>query len=396
MKKALAILCALALLSQLLAVIPAGAADQTVEIAKVTITTVTAEPGATGVEVPITLTNNQGICGMKISVAYDAALTLTKVVRGDAIPTIDFTNPATPYMNPVNLAWDGMVNDTTEKGTLVTLTFNVAENAPAECEITASYVEGDVYDENLDNVDLDIVNGKIVTNGNDLTSALSDSYTDESCSEESDNNIIENHNEVEIIQDSDDKIFPEEADEMLTHFLDIDERTPDYESILNVVKAGLFVGVSENQFAPDAYMTRAMIVTVLHRMEGTPIVEYSSAFQDVSSGEWYMEGIEWAASCGIVLGYGNGLFGTQDNVTREQLVTILYRYAIYKGYDIHIDYVQMLDEDMASEYATEPVCWAAAIEMLRITEGRVRPTEQATRAELARAVDIFLQDVKKP
>ena len=174
-------------------------------------------------------------------------------------------------------------------------------------------------------------------------------------------------------------------------FVDVDESCIDYESILNVCGAGLFKGVSENEFAPDAPMTRAMIVTVLHRMEGEPFTDYSGVFNDVPFGEWYTDGIEWAASCGIVLGYGNGMFGTQDNVTREQLVTILHRYADYKGYGLFSDYVYIIDADMISDYAIEPVFWAAWNGMLRIEDNNhIRPKDEATRSELARAIDVFL------
>ena len=80
------------------------------------------------------------------------------------------------------------------------------------------------------------------------------------------------------------------------------------------------------EFGENLPLTRGMIVTVLHRKEGKPEVTYSGVFTDVSAGEWYTDGVEWAASHGIVLGCGNGRFGPKDSVTREQIAAILFRF----------------------------------------------------------------------
>ena len=90
------------------------------------------------------------------------------------------------------------------------------------------------------------------------------------------------------------------------------------------------------EFGENLPLTRGMIVTVLHRMEGKPEVTYSCVFTDVPAGEWYTDGVEWAASHGIVLGCSNGKYGPADPVTREQLAAILFRYANWKGYDTSI------------------------------------------------------------
>ena len=95
-------------------------------------------------------------------------------------------------------------------------------------------------------------------------------------------------------------------------------------------------GTNDNLFSPYATTTRGMFVTVLYRLEGEPVVNYSMSFEDVVADQWYTEAIRWATSEKIVEGYGNGKFGTNDAITREQLVTILYRYAQYKGYDVSV------------------------------------------------------------
>ena len=103
-----------------------------------------------------------------------------------------------------------------------------------------------------------------------------------------------------------------------------------------VYENGMMNGVSETDFAPHATTSRSMIVTILYRLEGEPVVDYAMDFTDVAGDAYYAEAVRWAASEGIVGGYGGGLFGSEDAVTREQLAVILYRYAVYKGYDVSI------------------------------------------------------------
>ena len=90
---------------------------------------------------------------------------------------------------------------------------------------------------------------------------------------------------------------------------------------------GIMGGTSETAFSPNSPMTRAMLATVLHRAAGEPEAGRTTPFSDVSPDTWYTEAVAWAADQGLVTGYGNGRFGTDDPITREQLATILWRYA---------------------------------------------------------------------
>ena len=92
----------------------------------------------------------------------------------------------------------------------------------------------------------------------------------------------------------------------------------------------------ENLFGPDDDLSRAQLCQIIYNMEGQPATSGSSVFTDVADGAWYADAVTWAASQGIVGGYGNGLFGPEDNITREQLASILYRYAQSKGYDTSV------------------------------------------------------------
>ena len=99
---------------------------------------------------------------------------------------------------------------------------------------------------------------------------------------------------------------------------------------------GLMQGVSSTQFLPDGSTTRAQLVTILWRLEGAPAARGGETFLDAADGAWYTAAVRWAAGEGIVRGYGDGRFGPDDAVTREQMVAILYRFAQYKGADVSV------------------------------------------------------------
>ncbi len=106
-------------------------------------------------------------------------------------------------------------------------------------------------------------------------------------------------------------------------FTDVAEDDWFYEAVEFVCSNGLFDGTDYTTFSPDLPMTRAMLVTVLYRLEGEPAVSGASGFTDVKSGQWYANAVIWASENSIVAGYGGGLFGVGDSVTREQMATIL-------------------------------------------------------------------------
>ena len=158
-------------------------------------------------------------------------------------------------------------------------------------------------------------------------------------------------------------------------------------------------GISDKLFDPYGTLTRGMVVTILYRIEGSPDVEYNGTFTDVPDGEWFTDGVEWAASKGIVNGYGNGKFGPTDEVTREQLAAILYRYAGFKGYDVSIDentnFLSYNDVFDIAEYAKLPMFWAIENDMILDTNGDLRPAKAALRWEVAAAIRAFCEKVAK-
>ena len=158
-------------------------------------------------------------------------------------------------------------------------------------------------------------------------------------------------------------------------------------------------GVSEDQFAPNLTTTRAMIVTILHRLEDKPVVSGESPFNDVAEGQWYTDAVIWANANDIVLGYGDGNFGPTDNITREQMAAILYRYANFKGYDTSVGQdTNILSFDDAfdvSEWAMEAMQWACGTGRLKgRTESTIVPTGNATRGEVAAILMRFIENLK--
>ncbi len=191
-------------------------------------------------------------------------------------------------------------------------------------------------------------------------------------------------------------VTPEEPETPALPFTDVGESDPFYNDVKYVYENGIMNGVSETRFDPASPLTRGMIVTILYRTEGEPDVPYAGTFDDVPSGEWYTAGVEWAASKGIVKGYGDGTYGAKDLITREQLAAILYRYAEFRGYPIRTAALSAADGGDVSGWAAENVNWAAANSILKTDgEGKIRPTEPASRAEIAAAIRAFLEGVAK-
>ena len=154
---------------------------------------------------------------------------------------------------------------------------------------------------------------------------------------------------------------------------------------------GLMRGVSGEKFLPDGSTTRAQLVTILWRLEGSPETTGAVRFNDTAGGAWYTEAVRWAAGCGVVKGYDNGCFGPNDAVTREQMAAILYRYAQHKGYDVSAgkdtNILSFDDAFAVSEYAIPAMQWACGSGMVRGIAQKggmlLAPKDTTTRAQTA-------------
>lgn len=183
-------------------------------------------------------------------------------------------------------------------------------------------------------------------------------------------------------------------------FTDVAENAWYAEAIRYVYEHDLMDGIESTTFAPDATTSRAMITTILWRMAGSPAVNGSIGFSDVADGQWYSEAIRWAASEGIVDGYGNGSFGPNDPITREQFAAMLWRYAASAGYDVSIgestNILSYADATNVSEYAIPAMQWACGSGVITgISEATLVPLGEATRAQAATMLMRFCEKYVK-
>ena len=160
-----------------------------------------------------------------------------------------------------------------------------------------------------------------------------------------------------------------------------------YEEAVNyVTEKGLFNGTSATTFAPNDSTSRAMLATVIHRLAGTPAAP-AVTFKDVAAGKWYTDGIAWSAANGVVNGYSAEQFGPMDNITREQLATMLYRYAVKCGYDVSVgedtNILSYTDAADVSEFAVAAMQWAVGSGVVQGSGSALSPKAPASRAEVA-------------
>jgi|GEM_PF-4044902 len=176
------------------------------------------------------------------------------------------------------------------------------------------------------------------------------------------------------------------AAEWTNPFADVKEANWFYDAVKYANENGLMYGTSDTLFSPNDPMTRAMLVTVLYRYEGEPAVTAANPFSDAASGQWYTDAIIWASENGIVSGYGGGLFGTNDYITREQIAAILYRYAQMKGLSVSktAELSSYTDAAQVSDYAQNAIKWAVAEGIIAgRTTTTIVPGGTASRAEVA-------------
>ena len=178
-------------------------------------------------------------------------------------------------------------------------------------------------------------------------------------------------------------------------FTDVRESDWFYEDVVFAYENGLFAGTSDTTFSPNASMTRAMLVTVLYRLEGEPTVYGRSGFSDVQYNGYYEDAVTWAAGNGIVNGTSTTMFSPNANVTREQMAAILYRYAQYKKYNTAASSSLngFTDYATVSGYAVTPMQWSVAEKLVNGSAGKLMPTGNATRAQVAAILHRFVENV---
>ena len=188
---------------------------------------------------------------------------------------------------------------------------------------------------------------------------------------------------------------PAPKPEVKLPFTDVSTSDWFYNDVAFVYENGLFSGTDSRSFSPNASMTRAMLVTVLYRLEGEPTVTGRSSFTDVRSGAYYEKSVIWAAANGIVTGTDSTSFSPDAKVTREQLAAILYRYAQYRKLDTDASAKlnSFTDADSVSAYASEALGWAVSEGLINGASGKLMPKGDATRAQVAAILHRFVKNV---
>lgn len=177
-----------------------------------------------------------------------------------------------------------------------------------------------------------------------------------------------------------------------------DVRTSDwfYDPVKYVYEEGLMTGTGATAFAPNVTTTRAMIVSILYRLEGGPAVSgNSSPFNDVHTSDWYYDAVRWAERTGVVGGVGDGRFAPNTAITREQLAAMLMNYANYKHQNVsaRADLSRYSDADRVSAWAEDAVAWANAEGYISgMTATTIAPQGSATRAQVAAILQRYLAD----
>lgn len=178
------------------------------------------------------------------------------------------------------------------------------------------------------------------------------------------------------------------------NFTDVKETDWFFKGVEYVVDKDIMSGVSENEFAPSGKLTRAMLVQMLYNMESRPACNAENAFIDVPVGQWYTDAVIWANDAKIVSGMGEGLFAPNMEITREQMVAMLYNYAKYKGYDVtaSADLSTFADNASVSAWAKPAMQWAVAEGYISgMGDNQLAPQGTATRAEIASVIMRFME-----
>lgn len=182
-------------------------------------------------------------------------------------------------------------------------------------------------------------------------------------------------------------------------FLDVAESDWFYSAVEFVYNRGYFSGVAEDRFAPNTPMNRAMLATVLHRFSGATEQGEAAQFSDIPADTWYTDGVNWASTYGVVNGMGDGTYRPTTPVTREQMVTMLYRYLTdYKKVSVSLSGAESSfpDWDQVSGWAEDALRWAVENGIMRgRNTGYLDPKGNATRAEVSAVLERFAKILEK-
>lgn len=272
---------------------------------------------------------------------------------------------------------DDILNPNTNSGDGESSNSNANNNSNTNSNSSSNYDDDDYYNS--------------YTSSNTSSGSNQDDNNNEETETEEFHEISESQNPYIV------KLSDFEINKYLSNFIDMDT-TWSREVVAYCIKHNFFAGVSENEFAPNDNMTRAMFVTVLSRVEGIGEYIYNNEFLDVPDKLWYSNAVSWCVEHGITSGIGDDLFGTNDNITREQMAVLLYNYV--NKFNIKLNFKEsktaFVDEELISGYALEAVSTMAHAGILNGKgDNEFDPKGNATRAEVSAMIYAFLNNIYK-
>lgn len=340
------------------------------------------EAGET-VEITVSIENNPGIIAAALKVHYDTdQLELISVKDEKMFPDSMFSQNYSSY--PYYASWmDALATDNKEEdGVLMTLTFKILEDCESgNAEIGLEFDPADVFDWEMEEQEFRTVSGTVTIEGAEQGETTPGTPENDS---DTKHEIAGKDTETEDIPN--DEPVEQEPVNPSDSYLRFSDLAADgwYRSYVeSMLEKGYMNGMSQSEFEPNGNVTRAQLVTILYRMEGAPSVAgLGNPFTDVQMGSWYNDAVIWAAANGIVNGTGTNTFSPDANITREQLATILYR--CNGGQWDPTDHLSSFaDKNTISAYALDAMNWAVGAGILNGSGAELAPAASATRVQAA-------------
>ena len=327
--------------------------------------------------VTVSISDNSNSCGGSFSLIYDSTkLKIASYKQSELLSPYSYFVNLTYKNDTARFSWAG-TEELTKGGELFAISFAPIANGNFETDITIDNPK--LADSNGNKVSVTGDNCKITYKQNN-----SSNYRNSGGAAKSSNS--KNANDEKKIE-----VKP-------NIFSDVNETDWFYDSIMSVYASGLMQGMSENSFEPSSKLTRAMFITVMHRISDIPKVKGQSVFVDVDDSAWYADAVAWGYESKIISGISETEFAPNDYITREQIATILYRYAKYK--DVNVDNIAneaditvYPDAVQISDWATDAMRYCILKKIITgDNAGNVLPQSYASRAEMATMIVRLIKD----
>ena len=373
------------------------------------------EAGET-VTVTVSVENNPGIIAAAMRIDYDSEKLELVAVQDEKL-MVGTTTFSQNYMaDPYYVSWNDALatEDTKSNGVLVTLTFRIREDCPSgDCEIGLSFRPGDVFNKDLQNQPFTAVSGTVaVSNSADSNSGGAETEETTKPDETKPGNTDDfgnagttkpgtagssgnSGNQKPIPTVPETPVEPPVVTVQPTvstypRYRDLAETSWYRESVEFMLEKGYMNGVAADRFDPEGKVSRAQLVTILYRAAGEPAITGRVGFTDVEYGSWYDKAVTWSSFAGVVTGVGENRFAPQQNITREQLAVMLYRYSgspAVRGEHL----AGFSDAASISSYAKTAMNWAVEQGILTGDGGKLSPGATATRVQAAAMLTRYLK-----